>query len=209
MDRYYDDPRISQSHLKRYLNPNPRSLFRSREEDDYYYRKEKIYFSKGKLLDILLEGKDVNEFFFIESSDYKHPSAVVESIAQEVYERDCLSVYNLVIQIKDKHNYQARWKEETILKWIDETLYPIIVRKRQIGNKVILSQEDYDKTATIATSILNGEFTKPILDEYPGSYQAELYTDTLKGLLDYLQIDHEKKLMRIIDLKTTSDYLEA
>jgi hypothetical protein len=209
MSDYYGKPGISQSYIKRFRNPNPRALHRYRAEAEYYYVKEKLHFSKGKLLDLLLEGQDINPYFYIESSEYKHPSAPVESIAQQCYDQwDLEATDEQINDVRIEHSYQKRYKPETALKWVTETLRPILEHKNKIGLRTILTQEEFDVTATMATSILEGKFTKPILDELPGEFQVEIYCDDLKGLLDRLQIDHKKKVFRVIDFKSTGDFLE-
>lgn len=206
---YYEDSRISQSQLKRFLNPNPRSLYRSRVEEDYYYVKEKIYFSKGKLMDLLISDEDISEYFYIESEDYKHPTEVVESIAQEVYDKYALEATDEQIdEIRIRHSYQLRYKPETALKWITETLRPIVEHKVQVGDKTVLTQEEFNVIATMANAILEGPYTKPIMEEYPSKDQVDVYCDNLKALIDRLQIDHNLKVFRVIDFKSTSEYLE-
>lgn len=208
MNKYYENPGISQSYLKRFRNPNPRSLHRSPLDEDYYYVRESIHFSKGKLLDVLLEGGDPNDYFYIEAPDYKRPSEIVESIAQQVVDENCYNDVNRIIDIIRKHNFQPRWKLDTISKWIDDKLDPVIKYKESHFGKTVITHEEYVQIATMATSILEGEYTKPILDEYEGEFQVEVYYEDMKGLIDYLQIDHKKKVFRVIDFKSTGDYLE-
>lgn len=210
MNKYYENPGISQSYLKRFKNPNPRSLHRGSLDEDYYYVRESIHFSKGKLLDVLLEGGDPNQWFYIEAPDYKRPSEVVESIAQEVYDKYGLEATDEQInESRLNHSYQKRYKEETALKWVTETLRPILEYKESHFGKTVITHEEYVEIATMATSILEGEYTKKILDEYEGEFQVEVYCDDLKGLIDYLQIDHKLKVFRVIDFKSTGDYLEV
>ena len=207
MESYYKDPRISQSQLKRFINPNPRSLYRGSSEDDLYYEKESIHFSKGKLLDRLIEGLEVTEHYYIQSKDYKHPSAKVESIAQECIDLELTEIDD-ILKIKKKQGYQGNWKEETNITWVNDTLKPFIKQKKEIGDKVVVTQEEFDQVATMTNSMLEGEYTKPILDKFDGEYQVALYTDKYKILVDYLQLDHVSKVARVIDFKTTGDWLE-
>lgn len=207
--KYYEDPRISQSYLKRFINPNPRSLFRGPSEDELYYQKENMHFSKGKLLDRLIEGLDIEDHYYIQSKDYTHPSAKVESIVQECIDLGLdIEDFDEIIKVKKKQKYQPRWTKEKNLEWINNTLYPFIRQKKEIGDKVVITQEEFDQVAIITNAILNGEYTKPILEEFSGEYQVDLYTKEFKVLIDFLQLDHKKKIARVIDFKTTGDYLE-
>lgn len=207
MIEYYEDPRMSQSFLKKFLNPNPRSYFRSKDDDTLYYEKEKIYFSLGKLMDAILEDQDINKIFYIQPEGYKHPTKVVESIAQEVYDSMDFSLDSILKVVKE-HNYQPKWKKETKVNWINNTLLPIVNEKISAEGKTVISQEEYDLVATMANAILSGPYTQPILEEMEGEYQVPLYTERFKGLADYLQVDRKKKVFRVIDFKTTDSYLE-
>jgi hypothetical protein len=207
MESYYKDPRISQSQLKRFINPNPRSLFRGPTEDDLYYEKESIHFSKGKLLDRLIEGLEITDHYYIQSSDYKHPSARVESIAQECIDLELTDVDD-ILEIKEKQGYQANYTEKKNIEWVNETILPFIKQKKAIGNKVVVTQKEFNQVVIMTNSMLEGEYTKPILDKYDGEYQVALYTKEFKVLIDYLQLDHTSKVVRVIDFKTTRDYLE-
>ena len=206
---YYSQQGISQSTLKRFLNPNPRSLFRSKEpEEDYYYYKEKIYFSKGKLLDMLMEDRlDITDYFYVEE-EWEHPSDVVESISQQVYDEGAIDNWTRVLEIIKEHKYQSRWKESTIAKWVSETLVGLVIRKEQIGARTVITRDEFDVIALIADKIKTGPFTSQIMDEYPGHYQVAIYHEGKKALIDYLQLDHDKKVARVIDFKTTYEYLE-
>lgn len=208
MNKYYEDERISQSYLKRFLNNNPRALYRGLDEE-YYYTREKIHFSKGKLLDLLLEGGDIDDYFYIESAEYKRPSDSVFSVAKEVYDLYGLNATEEQInEIRTEQSYQKRYTLETALKWAREVIKPILKDLEQRGDKVVITAEEYKAACCMSSAILFGSFTKPILDEIEGEFQVALYTEELKCLIDYLQIDHDKKVFRVVDFKTTGDYLE-
>ena len=117
-------------------------------------------------------------------------------------------LHNDVYKIQKEHDYQPRWTEKKCIEWAENDLQPIIDLKQKISNKLVLSQEEYTEIATMAQAVKEGEYTKPILEELPGEHQVALYTDELKVLIDYFQICHDTKVLRVIDYKTTHEYLE-
>ena len=208
-EEYYKHENLSQSDLKRYINPNPRSLHRRRSEDELYYQDPSIHFSKGSLLDRLLEGLEIDEYYYIESKEYKRSTSKVISIAQECIDLDLdIEDYEEILKIKEKQKYQPRWKEEKNLTWINDVLLPTIKNRKAAEGKIILTHEEFVQVATMANSMLHGEYTQPILNELPGTHQVAIYIDGLKCLIDYFQICHDTKVMRIIDYKSTGDYIE-
>jgi len=79
--------------------------------------------------------------------------------------------------------------------------------------KTILSFEEFTKAQGIAESFKNGKYTSYLFTEQLGierQYQAsfEVYVPvidrTVKGIIDILDIDHERKHIVITDIKTTS-----
>jgi hypothetical protein len=79
--------------------------------------------------------------------------------------------------------------------------------------KAVLSFEDYTKAQNIAVSFKTGKYTEHLFTEQLGierhyQYPFELYVPlidrTVKGMIDILDIDHERKHIVITDVKTTS-----
>jgi hypothetical protein len=209
MISYFDHPNISQSGLKRYANPNPRSLYRSRLSEELYYKGKSIHFVKGELLDRLIEGLEIDEHYYIEAEDYKHPTPKVLSIAQECIDNELdIEDFEEILKIKKKQLYQPRWQEEKNLSWISDTLLPVIKTRKEAGERVVLTFKEFRDIATMTNSMLQGQYTKPILEEYNGEFQVAIYIKGLKCLIDKLQICHKTKVVRIIDFKTTGDYIE-
>ena len=209
MNEYFDHPNISQSGLKRYANPNPRSLYRSRLNKELYYRGKSIHFVKGELLDKLIEGLEIDELYYIEAEGYKHPTAKVDSIAQECIDLELdIEDFEEILKIKKKQGYQPNWKKPKNLEWISNDLLPVIKNKKLANGRIILTHEEFTSIATMTNSMLEGEYTKPILEEFNGKFQVAIYINGFKVLIDYLQIDHKAKIARVIDFKTTGDYID-
>jgi hypothetical protein len=204
MNSYYEDQRISQSELKRWINPNPRSLYR-KATSDLFYEQDKKHFIFGSLLDDMITGEDLDNYYV--TLDNARLSDTRESIAQYIYSANNEDP-ETILKAYEEHDYLSNYKEETKLKNYNEKIKPRVDLLIKTRNKIIVSQEDYNLAVQMSVAINSGEFTSPILSELPMSTQVALYTEEEKGLIDILQIDHDKKVARIIDIKTTGDYLE-
>lgn len=204
---YYQKKGISQSYLKRFINPNPRSLHRYKDTE-LYDEVEATHFSKGKLLDLLIEDIDYTQYFHIESELRVTPK--VHSILKEFVDEGLGSVAKL-IEIKNKQNYQARWTEEKNIEWANsDEIRNYITYLIESNGKTIITQQELEDTIVMSNSIMEGEYTSPIINDpnYTNHYQLEMYYEDLKGLADLVQIHKTLKLIRLIDFKSTSDYLE-
>lgn len=77
-------------------------------------------------------------------------------------------------------------------------------------NKITIEQKDYDKAEKIIETLKQGKYSSFLFKESPGIenlYQIGVVGDLngfeVKGLYDIIRIDHNKKTIKGIDLKTT------
>lgn len=220
---YYTNPAISQSQLKLLLGSDP-SIFNTVEEPDLYFE-EKKHFLIGDGVDIQLTQslKAFNEKFHVSNVQNK-PSDTIKSIVNQVYDlvkeevgpladkgllRDHTSK---IIDSCNDHNYQPNWKTETRVAKVGES-WEYWEDLKAAEGKQVLSQEENDLISQIVMSIRSNSVTGPYFIPQPNQeilYQYPIYFSyngiDCRALLDMVIVDHNKKTIQPIDIKTMGDY---
>ena len=222
VEDYYTNPAISQSQLKLLLGPDP-SIFNTIQEPDLYFE-EKKYFLIGDGVDIQLTQslEAFNEKFHVSNIQNK-PSDTIKSIVNQVYDLVKEEVGSLadkgllrdhtskIIDSCNDHNYQPNWKTETRISKIVEA-WEYWEDLKAAEGKQVLSQEENDLISQIVMSIRTNSVTG--LYFIPQSNQEILYQYPIyfsyngvdcRALLDMVIIDHDKKTIQPIDIKTMGD----
>ena len=222
VEDYYTNPAISQSQLKLLLGPDP-SIFNTIQEPDLYFE-EKKHFIIGNGVDIQLTQslEAFNEKFHVSNIQNK-PSDTIKSIVNQVYDLVKEEVGSLadkgllrdhtskIIDSCNDHNYQPNWKTETrVAKVVEAWEYWEDLKAAE--GKQILSQEENDLISQIVMSIRSNSVTGPYFIPQPNQeilYQYPIYFSynnvDCKALLDMVIIDHDKKTIQPIDIKTMGD----
>ena len=222
VEDYYTNPAISQSQLKLLLGPDP-SIFNTIQEPDLYFE-EKKHFIIGNGVDIQLtqSSEAFNEKFHVSNIQNK-PSDTIKSIVNQVYDLVKEEVGSLadkgllrdhtskIIDSCNDHNYQPNWKTETRVAKVGES-WEYWEDLKAAEGKQILSQEENDLISQIVMSIRSNSVTGPYFIPQPNQeilYQYPIYFSynnvDCKALLDMVIIDHDKKTIQPIDIKTMGD----
>ena len=217
---YRAHPAISQSQLKLLLGPDP-SLFNTVREPELYFE-EKKHFIIGDAVDCQLT-KSVEEFnnkFHISNLQNK-PSDTIKSIVNQVYDhvkeihgREVQTIdrySNAILDSCNDHNYQPNWKTETRIAKVVEA-WEYWEDLKQAEGKVVLSTEENNLISQIVMSIRTNPITAPYFKEdkdveirYQVAITFTLLEVECKALLDMIIIDHNKKTVQPIDIKTMGD----
>lgn len=221
---------IGQSRLK--LLPLGVDVFNQYENEiqsDLYFE-EKTHFILGSGVDVELTGYLGAFFDQYYVMDCQKPSDKILSIVQMVFDAQqrikpenepymVLTDDNMkeaLIMAIDFHAYQPKWKPETRLSKVIEEGGAYYSSLIQSMGKQILSLDEFDIIQAIAQSIKNDPtcgkyFNIPDEDKQHDVYFQKIIRFvhlgvTYECLLDMLVIDHDKKTMQVIDIKTLADY---
>jgi hypothetical protein len=122
------------------------------------------------------------------------------------------------VQICKSSNFWGNIKVETTLiaKFNDEIVWNYIQALVESDGKIILDSETHEKVLTAVATLKTNKFSKKYLfekdDTFEVIYQLPIvfkYKDRLmKAMLDNVVIDHEKKVVYPVDLKTMGEWAE-
>lgn len=208
--------RINQSTLKKLLtSPQAYLKARDRVEDS-----KAEHFVFGSMVDdMLLNPKVVGDKYYVMEEDSS--SDAIKQIVRYVYDNailDELQGDDLGAPQFDKYilrgcityDYQNRYKDETKLKNIREKGFNYYESLKEAEGKIIVSKEDYNKATIASSSLKADDFTAEyfIPTQHNTIYKHKIILFELDGLvckgeLDMVYIDHQKKTIRPIDIKTT------
>ena len=121
---------------------------------------------------------------------------------------------NIIISITEQFKYQLNWKPETRVKVIREKGEEYYSLLSLAGDKTILSTDTYNEVQQAVDSLKSSDATKWYFaddnpfDNVERHYQLK-FKATLEGvdyrcMSDLLVVDHDKKIVYPIDLKTSS-----
>ena len=136
------------------------------------------------------------------------------------YSIDTPEAKELLIKSARDHNYQSRWTDDTIYNSIVSSCTDYWYEVQKASGKQVITFDQFTKVIQIKDSILSSKQCK-YFDEtfedrvhYDLFYQVPLYYNyrdynnqtvtAVKILVDVLYIDYENKIIKIIDLKTSS-----
>ena len=217
---YRAHPAISQSQLKLLLGPDP-SLFNTVREPELYFE-EKKHFIIGDAVDCQLTRpiEEFNNKFHVSTLQNK-PSDTIKSIINQVFDhvkeihgREILTIDrypNAILDSCNDHEYQSRWNDQTRINKVVEA-YEYWEDLKQAEGKQVLSEEENNLVSTIVMSIRTNPITAPYFKEdkdieirYQVAITFTLLEVECKALLDMIIINHEKKTVQPIDIKTMGD----
>ena len=230
MERYFQNNAVSQSLLKQYLM-HPRLIHKESEPDLYYG--EDRHFTKGSLVDLIVTGNwedTVPNVYHVVDESIKL-SDTVRSILHRTFDiekessLEGINFASLVTACNEHSFYMNRYKEDvpaeedwrvkTILK--DENSLNYWNELYNSQGKILLTNDEYEKSFMVANSIINDKYTYPFFSDMEAVYQKEFYTDydladgtfpiPIKGLCDVIFLDHKNGIKYITDIKTTAAHL--
>lgn len=177
----------------------------------------------GSLVDCLLTSKDeftkdyyVTELEILPSDGIKK---IVDELYEQIKDRKEIDVIlpineyaNIFKEFDSFKNYQRNYKEETKIKKVVEEGSKYFNDLILCGDRTVVTKDNYNLAIAVADSLKSGNQTSwafqidfPDVEMY---YQYPIYFTyegvECKALIDIFAIDRVKKVLNIIDIKTTS-----
>lgn len=208
---------INQSSLKEILK-TPSAYQKALEKQD---DSEKNHFVLGSLLDamVLDPPESIEEEYYVMDDDYSVSDSIKEIVRYVVdickikgwkTDFDNPMLDKAILTACENYNWNPRWGSEAKLKNVrksGKTYYESLLRA---GDKTIVTSVDYSKASIAKASLLQDSYIKPILK--PSKEHIEIRKKVVlsfkiknypcKGEIDLLYIDHKKKHIVPIDLKS-------
>lgn len=225
-ENYYKSPKLSNSALNWVLPETGgsiekfihKSLFPAEEEESEYMR-------LGTLIHKYVEHgykAEIDKIFEVTEI----PSSSIAKIIQEVHKNPAADLRTEVLRVARMLDYQPGWKDETVVnKVLAEGSKYLEKLKLEAEGKTLVSQEEMNQLSVICTKlegVIPWNFKKEgflyevnmtpahgepgddvqILNEHP--IEFEYGGVECKSLIDILLVNHTRKTISIVDLKTTS-----
>ena len=159
--------------------------------------------------------EEFQKTYFVSTLSEK-PTDVMMSIINQVYdtvdyEPNLFMFESTILKAIKEHEYGKTWKDETRVNKVIEACYPYWKELGLSSGKQILSKEEFTLIETIVKNILTSENTgRYFRSKKETIFQLRIdftYLDVdCKALLDMILIDHDKKIIQPIDIKTLSGY---
>lgn len=211
IEKYWKTDAISQSFLKNVLT------------NDTSKKSESLSMMTGSLIDCIITTPYLVESLFYISELEKHPTPQVKEVLDTYYKKlieeekpiewDDAEVLKIFRSISS-----SKTGDSKVLEMLADHYW---LELEKAGKRKIISKEFWEKCNHVAMIILthpvtSGYFTKSkekeILFQHPIYWtykEAKEHLFGCKGLVDMLIIDHNKKTLQIVDIKTTSDSLSS
>lgn len=217
---YEDNTRISNSSLG-WFKISPRYF---KDKLDGKIQDEKVpAFETGTMIHMyILQPDEFWDNYVI--LDYETPKSKEQRIFCETYAHSTELDHDLRLLEAFNSAYRANGKSDNkkLLEAKEIALkYESYIKYLDIQNKTVISYADLTRLRNISDSINNHKKAKELLTNIPSLYESnnEFHINwdysvkvadnnfilPCKSLLDRLVINHKEKLIRLIDLKTTSD----
>jgi hypothetical protein len=213
---------VSQSMLKRMLGGM--DAFNHQKEESYY--EEKLHFTVGSGVDIMLTmGRETfDELYY--KTEIPKSSGKTQSIVMYVFDHvdwtqnwETVSLNNhheLILEGAQREGFYPSWGDSAKINKIVNDGEAYFVDLYNARGKQVLSADEMELVEQISESLKTSPYTAPYFDpaKHNGNvdiyYQVPIYFEygglRMKSLIDVLAVDHEHKLIRPMDIKTTGDY---
>jgi hypothetical protein len=119
-----------------------------------------------------------------------------------------------ILQARTNIQFQSNWKDETVIANFHKECDHYLSEYLEAGDKIMITQGEFANAKSMANSVLENEFTKKYFN-FPADRDIEInyqYSITcnmdgheVKTLPDIIYIDHDKKEVELIDIKTFSE----
>jgi hypothetical protein len=215
-ESYYNIKAISQSSIKDFRKLPPiewKKIYITGEKA----HKNSAALSKGSITDdLLFNPSTVDDKYII--WEVKKPSDSVSFIIENIFDENktledlkeaVIETAKIVPMADDKIGWgQGKgWNDQRILDTVNKEGKDYYDFLKSVNGKHIIPTASYMAALRMAEEIKKNEIASYYLNEKLNKFQVALITDEdfpfkLKGLLDILHINDEKKEMRIVDFKT-------
>lgn len=211
-EQYRADPAFSYSQIATFFRKGPMSLKKSEKEDTSALR-------GGSLVDTLLTAPEEFQEKFLKSS-VATPGEMVLKVLNELFNTVTdkkLDLEHIPTDVKlkamNKCGFYTYWKDITRLNKLQEDGYEYY-RLMTLGfNKIIVSEEEVVSAEKCATAIktnpttskyfISNPFDTSIENLYQLKFKTILRGFPVRCMLDAVQVNHQKKIIIPVDLKTT------
>jgi hypothetical protein len=232
IEAYFASDALNQSSIKTILKKGMQYYLANRDkqvEDDDLYYEEKTHFVIGKAVDVKTTGTDEDfERDFYLTNLLKKPGATAMSILRLAFDMVSQETETpLPIGYYQEHIHTACNREEYYMNRAkldyreDKRVFEIISKGEEYWKelvdsrgKQILTEQEYECVKTVVFYFMNHPHTAHLFQEREGIdivYQFPIYWVyegvQCKGLIDMLIIDHNRKMLLPIDIKTIGDYV--
>lgn len=215
-EEYRQDSALSYSTLAKYEREGFNNL------DKLFDRVETTSLTFGSAVDSIITGgqEEFDERFMVAEFPSTADSIVkiVKSLFNQYHENynSLESIPNSdIIRETELQSYQMNWKPETRAKVIKEKgteYYNLLFIS---GNRTILNSETYQDVCNAVNALRNSEATsyyfapnnpfEPEIERlYQLKFKGEFNRVSYRNMADLIIVDHEKKIVTPIDLKTSS-----
>ena len=215
-ETYRADPALSYSTLARFAREGFNKL------DSLFDKLETPSLTFGSAVDAIITG-GMTEFesrFLV--AEYPPISESVLKIVKVLFEENSATHHTLtdipdavIIGHTEELKYQLNWKPETRAKVIKEQGSEYYKLLYSAQDKTILDTDTYDQVmgavdalrTSDATKFFfspNNPFNERFVREYQLKFKATLNNIDFRCMADLILVDHEKKIIYPIDLKTSS-----
>lgn len=178
-------------------------------------KKESGAMSFGSLFDCLLTDPDRFSDTYI-VADVKKPTAQLGEFMDIFFacpEEDLDAKYEYAYKEMKNRNPKLRDAKEKFIERMDTEAKPYLEFIEKSKDKIIVSGDDFYLATRMKDALKNNQFTEKYFNmsfDWETQWQtpmlAEICGIQFKGLLDMLLINHAKKEIIPIDIKTTSEY---
>lgn len=212
-EEYRKDPAISYSTLSRFEREGWRKI------GQLYDKQETAALQFGGAMDCLLtdgEAAFKERYFVADFPDLQDSIITIVKALFSTYSGQYRSI-NMIPDVKVSDaavifKFQNNWKPETRVKVIKEKGEDYYNLMYLAGDKVILTQAEYDevlacieelRSNNVTEVFFNGSYDESIEKEFQLKFRAEYDGIPLRCMFDELIVDHVHKIIYPIDLKTT------
>jgi hypothetical protein len=194
--------KLSYSRLSDFDRNGPRALVKSSFVDNEGVR-------IGSLVDdLLLEPETIDDKYL--QFDGNKPTATLGKLVDIILNwHSKIPSEKELVEIATINGFWKRQKTDTIINNIvkDPDFYPYLKAMFASKDKTLVTSKDLDIAEDIVNVLLTHTHSKDIFNNnldnrYQFKFEIEYNKLTFRGLLDILQIDHKKKEIQAIDLKT-------
>jgi hypothetical protein len=121
---------------------------------------------------------------------------------------DCIDQY--MIETLNTVGYQSGWKDDTRIKKVKELGAEYFTVLKYSTGKIVISPQEFSEAQQCCQTLKTHPFTYQIFecneDEeifYQLKFKSKFFEDSIRCMFDIIKVNHDKKTIEPIDLKTT------
>lgn len=205
---YRADNALSYSKLSQFFKHGPKALISNEKIDTPALR-------SGSLVDCLLTApEEFDDRFYVADIDKFSDTIrkIVEWTANSTeVQRESLSDFGEMLLVTlDEFEYQTNWKPETRIKKLIELGSDYYTVLKYSTGKIVISPQEFSEAQRCCQTLRTHPFTYKIFDcnedeeiFYQLKFKSKFFEDSIRCMFDIIKVNHDKKTIEPIDLKTT------